>query len=300
MATKKITIEVDANTDKAKRKIEAMGGESSIDGQAGLGQLSKSLDKAAKSADSFSGDVGRASGSMNRLVRGFVGMGVGLAASYAASHMQQGAARDAVEYGAAALAGGSTGAMIGSAGGPGGTAVGAVVGAGAGLAKTYLDKDAEQAAYTKAFEESERRYASAKAWRDRFSSLTDPDGQTPDARMAALKAELEKYRDAEGKIAGEVRTFAAKGQYDIADHQRRSLDENRSRQNQLEAAIKALESNSARGGSSPSHSALDALSRLGAEFGGGGGVRALEQTGKDQLATLKSIERKIGGSQVWP
>ena len=293
MATKKLTIEVDANTDKAKRKIEALADTDSASGVAAPDNFSKALDKAAKAADRFDGDIGKASSSMTKMVRGFAGLAVGLAGSYAAGHMQQGAARDAVEYGSNALQGASAGFMMG---GP----WGAVAGGAIALAKTYLDKDAEQSAYTKAFEESEQRYASAKAWRDRFSSLTDPDGQTPDARMSALKAELEKYRDAESRLKGSVSAFAARGEYENADRQKETLAENRSRQNQLEAAIKALENNSARGESSPSHSALDALSRLGAEFGGGGGVRALEQTGKDQLATLKSIERKIGGSQVWP
>ena len=230
MATKKLTIEVDAKTDKAKRKIEALGGESSLDGQAGLGQLSKALDKAAKSADRFDGDIGKASSSMTKMVRGFTGLGVGLAASYAAGHMQQGAARNAVEYGANALQGASAGFMMG---GP----LGAVAGAGVGLAKTYLDKDAEKTAYSKSYEEAEQRYSSAKAWREKFSDLTSLDGQ---AGLDQLKAELEKYREAESKIKDSVSAFAEKGEYDNADHQRESLAENRSRQNQLEAAINAL------------------------------------------------------------
>ena len=285
MATKKLTIEVDAKTDKAKRKIEAMGGESSIDGQAGLGQLSKSLDKAAKAADRFDGDIGKASSSMTKMVRGFAGMGVGLAASYAAGHMQQGAARNAVEYGASAIQGASAGFMMG---GP----WGAVAGGAIGLAKTYLDKDAEQSAYTKAFDEAEQRYSSAKAWREKFSSLTSLDGQ---AGLDQLKAELAKYREAESKIKDSVSAFAEKGEYDNANHQRESLAENRSRQNQLEAAISALEKTIEKEIPHRTGGAADALTRIGG-MGAGGTVEDMSRLASEQLDVLKRIEQKTGAA----
>ena len=285
MATKKLTIEVDAKTDKAKRKIEALGGESSLDGQAGLGQLSKSLDKAAKSADRFDGDIGKASSSMTKMVRGFTGLGVGLAASYAAGHMQQGAARNAVEYGANALQGASAGFMMG---GP----WGAVAGAGVGLAKTYLDKDAEKTAYSKSYEEAEQRYSSAKAWREKFSDLTSLDGQ---AGLDQLKAELEKYREAESKIKDSVSAFAEKGEYDNADHQRESLAENRSRQNQLEAAINALEKSLDKDVAHRTGGAADALTRIGG-MAAASSVEDMSRLASEQLDVLKRIEQKTGAT----
>ena len=285
MATKKLTIEVDAKTDKAKRKIEALGGESSLDGQAGLGQLSKSLDKAAKSADRFDGDIGKASSSMTKMVRGFTGLGVGLAASYAAGHMQQGAARNAVEYGANALQGASAGFMMG---GP----WGAVAGAGVGLAKTYLDKDAEKTAYSKSYEEAEQRYSSAKAWREKFSDLTSLDGQ---AGLDQLKAELEKYREAETKIKDSVSAFAEKGEYDNADHQRESLAENRSRQNQLEAAINALEKSLDKDVAHRTGGAADALTRISG-MAAASSVEDMSRLASEQLDVLKRIEQKTGAT----
>ena len=285
MATKKLTIEVDAKTDKAKRKIEALGGESSLDGQAGLGQLSKALDKAAKSADRFDGDIGKASSSMTKMVRGFTGLGVGLAASYAAGHMQQGAARNAVEYGANALQGASAGFMMG---GP----WGAVAGAGVGLAKTYLDKDAEKTAYSKSYEEAEQRYSSAKAWREKFSDLTSLDGQ---AGLDQLKAELEKYREAESKIKDSVSAFAEKGEYDNADHQRESLAENRSRQNQLEAAINALEKSLDKDVAHRTGGAADALTRIGG-MAAASSVEDMSRLASEQLDVLKRIEQKTGAT----
>ena len=288
MATKKLTIEVDAKTDKAKRKIEALGGESSLDGQAGLGQLSKALDKAAKAADRFDGDIGKASSSMTKMVRGFTGLGVGLAASYAAGHMQQGAARNAVEYGANALQGASAGFMMG---GP----WGAVAGAGVGLAKTYLDKDAEKTAYSKSYEEAEQRYSSAKAWREKLSNLTNPDGQSAIDQIKSLKAELAKYREAETKIKDSVSAFAEKGEYDNADHQRESLAENRSRQNQLEAAINALEKSLDKDVAHRTGGAADALTRIGG-MAAASSVEDMSRLASEQLDVLKRIEQKTGAT----
>lgn len=290
MATKKLTIEVDAKTDKAKRKIDALGDTGSVSGASAPDNLSKALDKAAKAADRFDGDIGKASSSMTKMVRGFAGMGVGLAASYAAGHMQQGAARNAVEYGASAIQGASAGFMMG---GP----LGAVAGGAIGLAKTYLDKDAEQSAYTKAFDEAEQRYSSAKAWREKFSSLTSPDGKTSAEQIAALKSELEKYREAETKIKDSVSAFAEKGEYDNADHQRESLAENRSRQNQLEAAINALEKTIEKDIPHRTGGAADALTRIGG-MGAGGTVEDMSRLASEQLDVLKRIEQKTG-AQPW-
>ena len=107
---------------------------------------------------------------------------------------------------------------------------------------------------------------------------------------------------AEESIRESVAEFGAKGEYDNAAHQRESLAENRSRQEQLESAIKqmkALETNV----NTPraDTSALDALSKLGGSFTGMGAssMRELEKQGKEQLDVLKSIERKTGGGTVW-
>lgn len=289
MATRKLTIDVDAKTDKAKSKLKAL---SQVEGSGasaapGADNLSKSLDKAAKSASDFDSGLGRANGSMSRLVRGFSGMAVGLAASYAAGHMQQGTARTAVEYGAAGLQGASAGFMMG---GP----WGAAAGAGVGLLKTYLDKSAEQAAYTKAFEESEQRYASAKAFRDKFSSMTSGNDAT--AKLDQLRAELAHYQEAEGKIKDSITAFADKGEYDNANHQRESLNENRSRQNQLETAIKSIEkglegANKLRTG----ESAVDALGKIGGNFAGGA-MPVYTRLAEEQLDVLRRIEQKTGAS----
>ena len=284
MATRKLVLEADVKTEKAKAKLQRLSG---MDGGGGGGD---GPDRASKSLKTLGDSSERLNASMMRLVRGFGTMAVGLATSYAASRMKEGAARDAVEYIGAGLSGAGSGAVMGSTVGPVGTAVGAVVGAGAGIAKTYFDKDAAQEAYLEDFETSERRYREARDWKTRLEGMSG-DGDQMRSTLAAL-------REAETKIAESVRLFAEKGEYSNAAHNRESLAENRRRQAQLEAAIDAEDKKP--GERTPSYGALDALERLGGDLGGGGGFRSLEQTGKDQLEVLKSIDRKTGGSSLWP
>lgn len=289
MATRKLTVDIDAKTDKAESKLKGLSKiEGSAGGAAAPDNLSKSLDKAAKSAADFDHGLGRASGSMTRLVRGFSGMAVGLAASYAAGHMQQGAARNAVEYGASALQGSSAGAMMG---GP----WGAVAGGAVGLVKTYLDKSAEKEAYSKDFETSERRYQSDKAWRDRFSSITSDKNTDDSAKLDALRAELATYKEAEAKIKASVAAFAEKGEYDNANHQRESLNENRSRQGQIESAIKSIEAGMKKEIQRTGESALDSLGSIGGNFAGAG-VPVYTRIAEQQLDVLRQIEAKTGAS----
>ena len=307
MATKKLTIDVDADVSKAKRKVGALGGDvsggaSPVGGAAD--KAAKSMEKAAKSV----GDLGEASNkaTVNALnfARGFAGMAAGLAMSYAARALPQGRMRDTVEYVGSALSGAGAGAAAGAPLGLPGMAIGAVIGGGAGLAKTGIDKFGEKNAWTKEWEESERRYKSGYDWKKEFDSLTfvGKDMTQLSEKIKAVEDALEKYRQAEEKIVKSVNDFGEKGEYDNAAHQRRSLEENRSRQEQLSSALKSMKllESSAK---SPrvDTSAPDALSKLGGYFGGGGelSLKNLERNGEKQLDVLKSIDSKTGGAGTW-
>jgi predicted RNase H-like nuclease (RuvC/YqgF family) len=221
----------------------------------------------------------------------------------AARSLPQGRLRDTVEYGGNALSGAGAGAAAGAPLGLPGMAVGAVIGGVAGGVKTYLDKSGEKKAWSKEWETSERRFQENRDWKRQFDSLTDVGKNFKGLaeKIKAAEAELEKYRRAEEKIVKSVSEFGAKGEYENAAHQRESLGMNRARQEQLEGAIKQMK---ALGEDSKTPradtSALDALSKLGGSFAGGGGtsMRELEKNGRDQLEVLKSIDRKSGGT-VW-
>jgi hypothetical protein len=305
MATKKLTVEVDADVSKAKRKVGALGddvsgGASPVGGAAE--KTAKSMEKAAKSV----GDLGEASNkaSVNALnfARGFAGMAAGMAMTYAARSLPQGRERDMVEYGGGILAGAGAGAAAGAPLGLPGMAAGAVIGGIVGGVKTYLDKSGDNAAWTKEWQTSERRYKEGRDWQRQFASLTDvgKDLSNLSAKIKAAEEELAKYQKAEEKIRRTVDEFGAKGEYENADHQRESLAGNRARQEQLEAAIKSMKALESDGEKTPrgDMSALDALSKIGGNFGGGE-MRELEKTGREQLDVLRSIDRKTNGGAIW-
>lgn len=257
-----------------------------------FGDLSKDLDKASDSAK-------RMDGSTKQLVRGFTGLAVGLAGSYAASHMKQGAARDAVEYGTSAISGASAGAMMGSVIPGLGTAVGAVVGGAVGVGKTWLDKSGAKRQYTEEWNRSEHDYANNKAFAEFFRNLTDTGDKTKGfaERMEEARAELQRYKEVEAKQVEAIEGMIKQGRYDDATLQRGYLSQNRSRQEQLENVIRNFEDQLDKGGVRASLGAVDALSRLGGDFTGGGGQGMDIQ--KEQLDVLRSIERKTGGTARW-
>ena len=257
-----------------------------------FGDLSKDLDKASDSAK-------RMDGSTKQLVRGFTGLAVGLAGSYAASHMKQGAARDAVEYGTSAISGASAGAMMGSVIPGLGTAVGAIAGGAVGLGKTWLDKSGEKSKYTEEWERSEEDYKLNKEYADFIMALTDMSDKTKSItdRLETAKEQLDASKKTEVEQVAEVNKMIKEGRYDDANIQRGYLSQNRSRQAQLETLIKRWEDQLDKGGVRASLGAVDALSRLGGDFTGGGGQGMDIQ--KEQLDVLRSIDRKTGGTAKW-
>lgn len=289
MANKKLKVELELETAKAKRQAKGL---ENIDGSSGgygggSDKLAKNLERAADSA-------GKMNTSTLSVVRAFTGIGVGLAANYAASHMKQGAARDAVEYGGSALTGASAGAMAGAALGPVGSVVGALVGGGGGLLKTYLDKSGEKEKYTEDWQRSEHDYKNNKAFADLFRNLTDMSdkGRSFADRISEAEAELQKYKDVEKTLMENVEKMIASGRYDDATAQRGYLATNRQRQQQLEAAIKGL-GNQAKTGGVAYYSGTDALAKVGG--GNGKGPPGLE-AGDPSKAHFSSVASGPRGS----
>lgn len=299
---KKIEYEVDVDTSKAKQKLSNLGNieasgspakTAASDGQAALDLSSK---KAARSLDNLSKQTGVTDASMKRMVRGFAGIGVGLATSYAASHMQEGRAKNAVEYAGSAVSGAAAGAMIA---GPIGAAIGGVT----SLLKTYLDKEGAKNQASQDYATSERRYESDKAFKDFFDNLNDFGDKTKSSaeRLEEAKEKLASLKEGESKIKGSIERNIEGGYMEAAQHQQTELGRNRAEQNALEGFITNLERKirdtpEAR----ESTSALDSLSKLGASFGGGDFARDQLNVARDQLSVLKSIEQKTGkGGDTW-
>lgn len=299
--TRNLDYKVKVDTDQAERdlkrlaSVEGAGGATTGSGDRSARNLAQSLDRAAKSAKSFDDGAKNASASMSRLVRGFGGMAVGLAASYAATHMENGAAKTGVEYGASAIQGASAGFALG---GPIGAAAGGVI----GLLKTYLDKRGEIRTASKEFERGEYVHQNTREWQLRFEGLNDVRKQGGIANtLDALNKELEHFKEVVAKNAEDVRSKIKSGDMDGAALDREALQANRGRQEQIEDAIRSLErqrDEAAR--PRESFAALDSLSRIGASFGGGDLGRDQLNVQREMAQTLRSIDQKTKtGGSTW-
>ena len=307
MATKKLTVEVDADVRKANAKVKSIGaGLTSGGGGDTVSQaaqkVAQNLDKASKRLDTFGSSVGRSASTIGTFVKGFAGVGAGLAMSYAQNVLPHGPARTAMGYGANMLSGGAMGAAVGSVVPGIGTLIGGLVGAGLGAAKSAVDNYGEKKNASTDWEDSERHFRSSKDFAAQITRLNTikKDRSDLDAKLKEAEASLAKYQSVEPQLVRNVNQFIANGQYDLAARQRTELDINRSSQDQLQNTIKSLKALSEDKPITPRSdpAALDSLSRIGGYFAssGGSGLDRLEANGKDQLTVLKQIERKTGGA----
>ena len=298
---KKLTVEVDAETTKAKRKIQELaetgGSSAGADASPAIDKAARALSGAAEKTSRSFGKLDEASQGMNRqmlsVTRAFAGMATGLAMSYASRYFAEGSTgRNAMEYGGAMLAGGSSGAMAGMAFGPVGAAIGAAGGAAIAAGKTYLDKEGEMESRLADFEKSERIFAGISAWQAKLRELSEQ------MNTEEIKTILANLKNTEQTF--KTRTVEAiKGEryQEAADYQR-NLGDVRQRQQQLEALLRKAEAE-AKKPSTPearaSMDALDSLARVGGNFAGSdAGFRDLQRVNEKQVAILEKIEAKTG------
>ena len=298
---KKLTVEVDAETTKAKRKIQELadagGSSAGADASPAIDKAARALSGAAEKTSRSFGKLDEASQGMNRqmisVTRAFAGMATGLAMSYASRYFAEGSTgRNAMDYGGAIISGASSGAMAGKALGPQGAAVGAVVGGTVGAAKTYLDKEGEMESRLADFEKSERIFAGISAWQTKLRELSEQ------MNTEEIKTILANLKNTEQTF--KTRTVEAiKGEryQEAADYQR-NLGDVRQKQQQLEALLRKAEAE-AKKPSTPearaSMDALDSLARVGGNFAGSdAGFRDLQRVNEKQVALLEKIEAKTG------
>ena len=303
MATKKLTVELDAQTAKAQQQIrkavegataEAAAPGGGIGGGANLDlaaeRTAKSFEKLDRTAEGFDKR-------MLSVTRAFAGLAVGMATSYASRYFAEGSgARKAMDYGGAAITGASAGMTAGMALGPYGAAAGAIIGGAGGLVKTGLDKSAERSEKMAEFEKSEKIYESMSKWQKKLGELSESlDVDELNRILANLKETEQTFiKGAKDAIEGE--------RYGEAETYQRNLGDARNRQSQIEALLKQAEKKDERPAFRESMSAVDSLSRLGGNFGGGGDVaRDQLKTQQEQLNVLKRLEEKQDkkGSTTW-
>lgn len=299
----KIEYEVGVKTDAAKRKIqrdlgtvEAGGDASTTRPSSGGTQVAASADKAAKSLNHLGDNAEKSSSSISRAVKGFAGIGVSMAASYAANALPQGsAARTALDYGGN-IAGG---AISGSAFGPWGAVIGGIVGG----AKTYLEHSGEQNAHSTDFFKSELRNSEAVAWKERLEGLTDlgdsPSEELLEQKLQEVRDAIAQKKEAEAQLVDDIKKYIEEGKYESSDFARNSLAINRQQQEQLQAAEKQmrrdLDGLQAVQEAAASLSPTDALSRVGGDFAGAQSAAQenIARNTSQANTILGRIERKI-------
>lgn len=168
---KKLRAELDVDVGKAKRQLRSAG-ETVLSGSGAASAVPDQASKAAKRLDNLGAAADRTNARLAAAGKAFAGMAAGLAVSYAAKQMRPGGARDAVEYGGAAI----TGAAAGMAFGPLGAAIGGLT----GLLKTYLDKSSAKADMLKDYEQGEAVYKASRAQMKKYRDLTDPSRNNGD------------------------------------------------------------------------------------------------------------------------
>ena len=240
MATKKLKVEVELETAKAKRQARE------LEQTAGGGAFDKM------------------SGTSARLTRGFAGIAVGMATSYAANYAT-GGTKTALEYGGAGISGAVGGAMM--AGLPG-----AIVGGLAGVLKTYMEKDAERSAMSKDFETGEAVYAATRRDQQKFDELsTTKPGTDISANLATVKKMIDNYGETAAKFVEAIREELKKADPDkekIAKL-KRNLDYSRAQISKYEGLTKSLEAIQDKAKDPrTSTSAFDALGKVGGNFVG--------------------------------
>lgn len=298
---KKLTVEVDAETTKAKRKIQELaetgGSSAGADASPAIDKAARALSGAAEKTTRSFGKLDEASQGMNRqmlsVTRAFAGMATGLAMSYASRYFAEGSTgRNAMEYGGAMLAGGSSGAMAGMAFGPVGAAIGAAGGAAIAAGKTYLDKEGDMESRLADFEKSERIFAGISAWQTKLRELSEQ------MNTEEIKTILANLKNTEQTF--KTRTVEAiKGEryQEAADYQR-NLGDVRQRQQQLEALLRKAEAEAKKPPTPEARAsmdALDSLARVGGNFAGSdAGFRDLQRVNEKQVALLEKIEAKTG------
>jgi len=299
--SKKLTIEVDADVSKAKRKVkEIAAGGTGGDVSSAAENAAGALNKVAKSSQQLGDRAKASSEQLVGMTRAFAGLAVGMAATYAARQFgEDSTVGRALGYAGSAVNGATAGAMAGKVLGPWGIVAGAAVG-GAGAIYSqhgqYAKSDEEKAKAEKELREA--NLESIETW------------EKVRARTAAFKDELEKLTKSESGLQEAIKA-REKVDADLARQQRAAIGDtkqlnrlNRERQTNaaeidaLAAALKSLTTHPTTAYRTDM-GAVDALARVGGGMGSGNDIAELARTSKEQLNTLKSIDAKSGKGGNW-
>jgi len=299
---KKLRVEVEAETAKAKRKLAELAQGGGDAAESAANRTARAMDNAARSTSRLSQAAQEGSANLRATAKVFGGMAVRMAASYAAQSMPEGSKeRVAMDAGGAAIAG----ALQGSVAGP----IGALAGGLMGLTQALMNANAEERARKEAI------YATNAANREQLETMLAAEERTEkfkeslkeltsieDAgeRKARIQAALEGKRADLAKNADELTGQSSKFQGDDAKF-REAMGERSALKGEISQLAALLEKKDTTPADfRSSMSALDALSRIGGNFGGGDLGRDQLNVQREMAATLKSLDQKAtNGGGIW-
>lgn len=296
MANKKLKVELELETAKAKQQL----------GRVGDGVGSSAPSQSSRSIDKLSEATRLNTNQMLSMTRAFSGMALGLAASYSSSYFAKGSlAEKAMGYGGSILSGASMGAAAGSVAGPWGLAAGTVIGGGTGAAKEYFDRKKAIKDARKDFTRFEESLKGNENFSNFMKRMTSPFNTKPlGLKLAMMSDYYAQLNTAIESLIPMIDRELKKGKLDQAAKHREDLARTRGYRDKLMSVAEAMD-NSYGGPSRPSMSATDALMKIGGGFGlqssGSGGEVAVLLHGievqNDLLRDIRANTLKKGS--VW-
>ena len=311
MATRKLSVELDVETSKAKQKIKTLGE------SAGSANLAGSADKAAKALDSTAASANKLTQAskmsaerLRSVATTFGGLGIRMATAYAASNMQEGSAgQTAVQVGGGAIAGALQGAVAGPLGALAGGIMGLTTEIISANAKAREAERARRDAIIATCDANREQLEALWAAEERTAKFKDTlkalgnieDENTRKAEI--LKLIEEKKRDIghkDSELMGATDHFW--GGKDGGVKFKKLMGERQTLTGELEQLKSLIEGFDKPKENGPafrvSETATDALSRIGGNFGGERIDEQMLDTAIKTLESMKNIEKntKKGGS----
>lgn len=306
---KKLTVEVDAETSRAKRKVKELA-ETGADGvsntvQPAAERAARSLDNAAGGAEQLSQSAREGSANMRAMTKVFGGMAIRMATSYASKNMAEGSPEQTA---VSAIGGAASGALMGSPFGP----LGALAGGLIGLTDALLSANAAEEARVKSIkaaadanrEQLEALWKSedrTKVFKEQLKSLGRESLDSGDRIARVQEAIAAKRRELQAND-GELHALSSSAVASEANN--KEFGKKLAERNVIKSELAQLESllSSKRGGG-PSHeitTALDSLARIGGGSSGGDFAREQLNVQREMAGTLKSIDHKTrNGGAEW-
>lgn len=251
---------------------------------------------ARRELQKLDGTVSRSTSNLRATARVFAGMGIKMAANFAAQHMQQGSAgQSAVGVGGGVL----SGALQGSAAGPWGAVAGGIMGAVTALQELSAASkqvaeaekarreaiEAKNAKNRKDFEEMEADEKRAAEFNEKLKELSSIKnvGQRRDAIFKAIADKKEEIRINGDALYG----YSSNSHIDESEE----FAAARAKRSVLNSELAQLQSLFDKMPTVPafrvSETGVDAISRLGGNFGGG-------DYSREQLAEAKKTNELLG------